>query len=242
MKTDAVIGSYLPTFTDKDKEALKLGLDFIALNYYTSSYVTVDKGAKGQYTTTNTRNGQPIGIKAGVEWQYLFAPGLRKLLSWAAKRYPSSEFWVSELGVAVPNEAQLSIDLIIKDQFRIDFFNTHLQAIMDACLLDGVPVKTVLVWSLLDNWEWQFGYTSRFGVIAVDYNSGSLNRTIKDSGYWLKDYFSYTPTRNFTKQTNTTSVQTLPTAQSNKTNQGETLSFSLLKSYLFVTLLWNFLL
>lgn len=196
MRQDPVISSLLPAFTDEDKQALKAGLDFIALNYYTSSYVFNDPAdVPGHYSTTNKRNGVDIGPMAGIEWQYLFPEGLKKLLIWLSQRYPGFKMWVSELGVAGLNEGALPREQAVNDDFRINFLKDHLSAIMDATTIDNVPVEAILVWSLLDNWEWQYGYGPRFGVVAVDYTSGSLERTIKKSGYWLKDYFAYIPAK-----------------------------------------------
>ena len=196
MRSDPILGSLLPVFTDADKEALRLGLPFIAFNYYTSYYITVAQNEPGQYTSTpKGLNGQDIGPKTGIDWQYVFPQGLRKSLGWLSKTYPSVKIWVSEVGCAGPNEENVAPTEAAKDDFRIDFMNQHLKVIEEATSQDNIEVEAVLVWSLLDNWEWQFGYGPRFGVVSVDFNSGSLQRTVKKSAMWLKDYFSYAPAR-----------------------------------------------
>ena len=65
------------------------------------------------------------------------------------------------------------------DQDRLGFFAAHLRAVHDA-IEDGVDVRGYLAWSLLDNFEWSWGYGKRFGIVRVDY--GTLERTVKDSG------------------------------------------------------------
>ena len=67
------------------------------------------------------------------------------------------------------------------DPRRIAYLRDYLTALHEA-LHDGVDVRGYFVWSLLDNFEWAFGYGKRFGVIYVDYPT--QRRVIKDSGYW----------------------------------------------------------
>ena len=67
------------------------------------------------------------------------------------------------------------------DPRRIAYLRDYLTALHEA-LHDGVDVRGYFVWSLLDNFEWSFGYGKRFGVIYVDYPT--QRRVIKDSGYW----------------------------------------------------------
>ena len=58
----------------------------------------------------------------------------------------------------------------IHDQTRIDYFDTHLRAVKNA-MDQGAPVKGYFAWSLLDNFEWAFGYDKRFGIVYVDYET-----------------------------------------------------------------------
>ena len=184
MRNDTSVGPVLPEFTNQDKDALSLGIGFLAINYYTSYYIYQSQ-EPGNFSSTPLQNGNPIGPVTGIDWQYTYPEGLGQLLIWIDSRYPSQSIWITELGCAAPNEPKLTLDGIVKDDFRIDFLSQHLQVIMNS----KVSIYAILIWSLLDNWEWQYGYNSRFGVIAVDFNNGTLERTIKSSGYWLRDYF-----------------------------------------------------
>lgn len=186
MRNDSRVGPLLPEFTDQDREALSLGIGFLAINYYTSYYIYDTDSEPGNYAATSVRDGITIGPVTGIEWQFTYPQGLDKLLMWVDEKYPSNTIWITELGCAAPNEPDLPLHEIIQDDFRIDFLNQHLQVIMNST----VSIYAVLIWSLLDNWEWQYGYSTRFGVTAVDFNNGTLERTIKSSGYWLKEYFS----------------------------------------------------
>ena len=67
------------------------------------------------------------------------------------------------------------------DHKRIDYLKKHFEMAHKA-IEDGVKLKGYFVWSLLDNFEWAFGYSKRFGIVYVDYNT--QKRIIKDSGKW----------------------------------------------------------
>ena len=70
------------------------------------------------------------------------------------------------------------------DPERIDYLRRHFTAAHRA-MQRGVDLRGYFVWSLLDNFEWGYGYSKRFGIVRVDYDS--LERTIKDSGLWLAE-------------------------------------------------------
>jgi beta-glucosidase len=72
----------------------------------------------------------------------------------------------------------------VNDQERIDFLASYLAEVRRA-IDDGVKVKGYFQWSLLDNFEWAEGYTSRWGIVHVDF--ASLERTPKASAYWYRD-------------------------------------------------------
>ncbi len=72
----------------------------------------------------------------------------------------------------------------VHDPERQAYLAEHLEA-MRRALADGVPISGYFVWSLLDNFEWSFGYSKRFGIVYVDY--ATLARTPKSSFYWYRD-------------------------------------------------------
>jgi beta-glucosidase len=75
----------------------------------------------------------------------------------------------------------------VHDTKRTDYLKEHIAAISDAIDM-GVDVRGYFVWSLLDNFEWAWGYSRRFGIVRVDYET--LERTIKDSGRWYQEFLS----------------------------------------------------
>ena len=73
------------------------------------------------------------------------------------------------------------------DPERIAYLRTYIDAV-DGAIADGAPVKGYFVWSFLDNFEWAFGYSKRFGLVYVDYPT--LERVPKDSFYWYRDFIT----------------------------------------------------
>ena len=102
--------------------------------------------------------------------------GLRFFLKRLARDYaPDLPIYVTENGMA---NADVLVRGQIKDTDRVSYFSGHLAEV--SCLLaEGCPIKGYFAWSLLDNYEWAFGYDKRFGLVHVDYDT--LDRTPKDS-------------------------------------------------------------
>jgi beta-glucosidase len=76
-------------------------------------------------------------------------------------------------------DAPSAIDGSVEDPLRVAYLKSHLEAIRDA-MIQGVNLRGYFAWSLLDNFEWSHGYTKRFGIVHVDYETQV--RTIKSSG------------------------------------------------------------
>ena len=105
--------------------------------------------------------------------------GLYDFLIRSARDYPGVPLYVTENGAAFPDEKDT--DGAVHDPDRIDYLDPHFRAAHRA-LADGVDLRGYFVWSLIDNFEWGFGYSKRFGLIHVDYET--LERTPKDSARW----------------------------------------------------------
>jgi beta-glucosidase len=103
--------------------------------------------------------------------------GLRDLLTGFHGTYPNlPPIYITENGMASDDNVQ---DGHVDDPQRISFLKRHLAAV-DQAVKQGVDIRGYFVWSLLDNFEWAFGYERRFGVVHVDY--GTQQRTVKRSG------------------------------------------------------------
>lgn len=192
-----------------DLDLIHQPIDFLGVNYYTTAAVRMRSAAEAQRVRTRQiaaeleaeRSGEPAPVapvgsaypgSAGVEfvaqggpftdmgWQ--IAPdGLEDLLVDLHEQFPETPLMITESGAAFPDTV---VDGRVRDNRRIDYLHRHFVAAHRA-MLRGVDLRGYIVWSLMDNFEWSFGYAKRFGLVHVNYLS--LERTIKDSGHWLTE-------------------------------------------------------
>ena len=87
----------------------------------------------------------------------------------------------------MPGESQMKISDAVHDQFRIEYYKGYIQNVIDAVTLDGVKLGGYFGWSLLDNFEWADGYSTRFGMTYVDYKNDQ-KRYMKDSIIWYSQF------------------------------------------------------
>ena len=166
-------GDDVPQIQPSDLDAMHPDLDFLGLNYY-SRAVTHDP-AGGEGTLLNQRDDNNVSAR---DWE-IYPSALYDLLTWLHKDYPQiPEIYVSENGIACRDVVE---DGKVHDPERISFLQQHFAVAHDA-IDAGVPLKGYFVWSLMDNFEWAFGYDSRFGLAYVDFPT--QQRIMKDSGDW----------------------------------------------------------
>ncbi|MGY1433928.1 GH1 family beta-glucosidase [Streptomyces reniochalinae] len=177
---------------DGDTDTAHQPLDGICLNYYTPTVVS----AAPEGTEPERRDGH--GASAHSPWpaadrvSFHQLPGKRTAMGWSIDprgltelllrfRYeaPGTPLYVSENGAAYPDTADA--DGTFHDPDRIAYVRSHLQAVHRA-IREGADVRGYFVWSLLDNFEWAWGYDKRFGIVHVDY--ASQRRTPKSSAAW----------------------------------------------------------
>jgi Beta-glucosidase/6-phospho-beta-glucosidase/beta-galactosidase len=94
------------------------------------------------------------------------------------ERYGDIPLYITENGAAF-NDPPVAIDGVVDDPLRVEYLRGHLQAAKEA-IRQGVALRGYFVWSLLDNFEWGHGYSRRFGIVHVNYET--QQRTIKASG------------------------------------------------------------
>ena len=102
-----------------------------------------------------------------------------------ARDYPAVSLYVTENGASYDDV--LGPDGRVDDPDRIRYLEDHLRACLDA-IAAGVPLQGYFVWSLLDNFEWAWGYGKRFGLVYVDYRT--QHRVIKRSGHRYREVIS----------------------------------------------------
>ena len=98
------------------------------------------------------------------------------------------EVRVTESGCDGPGEDKAPLPAVLKDDFRVSYFKGYVEAAERAVLDDGVDLTSYAAWSILDNFEWREGYSSRFGIVYTDYKT--QERHPKDSARWLSKKFS----------------------------------------------------
>jgi beta-glucosidase len=177
---------------DGDLADIHQPIDFLGVNYYSTATVRM---WDGRSTRQNNDGHKP---SAGTAWPgselvefvaqegpytamgWNIAPdGFEELLVSLHEQFPELPLMITENGAAFADEVQ---DGAVHDPERTDYLRRHFTAVHRA-LAAGVDIRGYLVWSLLDNFEWGYGYTKRFGIVHVDYES--QERTIKDSGHWF---------------------------------------------------------
>ncbi|MER6779668.1 MULTISPECIES: GH1 family beta-glucosidase [unclassified Streptomyces] len=177
---------------DGDTATIHRPLDRLALNYYTPTVVShVPKGAqKPQDDGHGSSEHSPWPGADQVAFHR--APGDRTAMGWpvdpsalydlltrTAARYPALPLVVSENGAAYEDE--IGPDGTVHDPERAAYVHAHLDAVHRA-IADGADVRGYFLWSLLDNFEWAYGYAKRFGAVHVDHDT--LERTPKSSALW----------------------------------------------------------
>jgi len=171
---DAIYGSLLPRVEPEDLKRIATPIDFLGVNYYTRAVIQHDPEAP----FAKARRILPEGNDYSQMWE-TYPAGIHELLTRLWADYHPAKILITENGDAVPDG--LDIDGRVRDVRRIRYLRDHLAQIHRA-IVDGVPVGGYFAWSLMDNFEWAYGYGMRFGIVYVDYES--LKRTVKDSGRW----------------------------------------------------------
>ncbi|KAM1214734.1 hypothetical protein ACFX2I_011219 [Malus domestica] len=199
------VGSRLPTFSKSESALIKGSLDFVGINHYTTFYGSNDTAdiighllndslADSGAITLPFKDGKPIGDRANSIWLYIVPEGMRKLMNYIKKKYGNPLVIITENGMDDPNSPFISLKDALKDTKRIKYHHDYLKNLLASIKEDGCNVKGYFAWSLLDNWEWAAGYTSRFGLYFVDYKD-KLKRYPKDSVQWFTKFLNSTQTR-----------------------------------------------
>lgn len=165
----------LVTLTEEDKKLISMPLDFYGQNIYHVSMIKT--GAKGAPEIVKNPQGCALTTK---DWT-VTPEGLYWLPKFLWERY-HLPIYITENGTSGTD--WVSLDGKVHDAFRTDFIHRYLLQLKKAAE-DGVEIRGYFHWSLMDNFEWADGYSKRFGLIYVDYQT--QKRTIKDSAYFYRE-------------------------------------------------------
>ena len=169
-----IFGPIFPQSEPGDLETISAPLDFLGINYYSRAVIRNDP----DFPFIQGIQVLPNGNEYSQMWE-IYPPGMYEVLKRVWVDYHPRRIIVTENGVPVPDG--VDFDERVRDYRRIRYLRDHLEQVHRA-ITDGVPVEGYFVWSLLDNFEWSFGYRMRFGLVYTDFEN--LRRTIKESGYW----------------------------------------------------------
>ncbi|MFD4672604.1 GH1 family beta-glucosidase [Lentzea sp. NPDC058450] len=159
---------------EDDLKNIAAPLDFLGVNYY-SPMLVGHGSASGPSAYVGSEHVSHLDggrARTSIGWE-IDARGLLDLLLRLDRDYPAIPLYVTENGAAFDDE--------IHDAERIAYLDGHVRACADA-MARGVRLKGYFAWSLLDNFEWSYGYAQRFGLVHVDYQT--QERTLKDSAHW----------------------------------------------------------
>jgi beta-glucosidase len=174
-----VFGSGWPVFPAEDFSLISEPLDFLGINYYTRG-VTRHDPATAPLFAAPVR--QPDHVYTATNWE-VYAPAFTDVLTWVRDRYGPPPRYVTENGAAFDDPPKAD-GALVEDPQRVSYLRDHLAAARHAIEL-GVDLRGYFVWSLLDNYEWSAGYSKRFGLYHVDFET--QRRTPKSSGRFYAD-------------------------------------------------------
>ena len=172
-------GDDAPTIADGDLETIAVPIDFLGINYYQRVLIAADPAT-----------GDPVAVSApglertGMGWE-VYPGGLEHLLTRVAREYGPKAIHITENGAAYDDAR--GPDGGIDDPERVSYLARHVAAV-ERAIASGVPVEGYFVWTLLDNFEWAWGYSKRFGIVYVDFST--LERVPKSSFRWYRDFIA----------------------------------------------------
>ncbi|HEU0040853.1 MAG TPA: GH1 family beta-glucosidase [Jiangellaceae bacterium] len=169
---------------DGDLAVIGTPIDLLGVNYYRDAVVTAGDAERlpspwvGAAEVRFVERDVP---RTGQGWE-VTPDGLHRLLTELHREVPHLPLYVTENGAAYPDA--VTPDGRVPDVERTRYLDAHVRACHRA-LADGVDLRGYFAWSLLDNFEWAYGYAQRFGIVHVDYETQV--RTVKDSARWFAE-------------------------------------------------------
>ena len=171
-----IFGEAWPRWPDDEMQFIRQPIDFVGVNYYTRSVTRFDPAA-WPLRASAVRQKQVTYTETGWE---VYPQGLTDTLLWVKARYGNPPVYVTENGAAFYDPPRAPGNRVA-DPLRVAYYREHLRSVLEARAA-GADVRGYFAWSLLDNFEWALGYSRRFGLVHVDFES--QKRTPKDSAHF----------------------------------------------------------
>lgn len=160
-----------------DLEVISMAQDFLGINFYSRSIV---KHSIQSDSLLQLEHVQGEGKRTDMDWE-IHPESLYKLLKRLKSEYTDLPLYITENGAAFPDQV---VNGEILDTERIEYFRGHFEA-AHQFMEEGGNLKGYYAWSFLDNYEWAYGYSKRFGIVYVDYET--QQRIPKNSAKWYKE-------------------------------------------------------
>lgn len=174
---------FLPYKFEDDYALIKGSSSFLGINTYFPTFINYSKTSRLKHETLAPSMVQGYE-KSGFGWP-IDSNALYELLTMLDERYPGLEMHITENGYGDDDSGAKSKGDFLNDEARLRYFKSYIAALGDA-IDEGVNVKSYYAWSLMDNFEWSSGYSKRFGLFHVDYDT--QERTPKLSAKWFKEF------------------------------------------------------
>ena len=174
--------------TEEDLRSISAPIDFLGVNYY-SRHIVASASAPAAGAPPSTYPGSEhvrmvdTGAPATQMGWEVHPDGMLDALRMASDLAPELPLYITENGAAYPDSQDA--DGRIDDGERTEYLQAHLEAARDA-VAAGLPLRGYFLWTLMDNWEWSWGFSRRFGIVHVDYRTQT--RTPKRSALWMADF------------------------------------------------------
>lgn len=161
-----------------DMSIISYPMDFLGINYYSRNIIK-DAEEENILETKEVKVDDSQYTEMGWE---VYPQGIYNVLERVNNEYSELPLYITENGAAFPDK--LTENGKVDDQDRINYLREHIKKAHQA-VQDGIPLKGYYVWSIMDNFEWAYGYSKRFGLIFVDYKDNQ-KRYLKESAKWYK--------------------------------------------------------
>ncbi|KAK2984762.1 hypothetical protein RJ640_004587 [Escallonia rubra] len=187
-----LVDERLPEISPAVSRLLVGSVDFVGINHYTTLYARNDRTRIRKLVLHDASSD----TAAASRWLHIVPWGIRKLAKYVKERYGNPPVIITENGMDDLNRPYIALKNALQDDKRINYHRDYLSNLSAAIRQDNCDVRGYFVWSLLDNWEWNSGYTVRFGLYFVDYKN-NLTRIPKSSVKWFRSvlrsesYLSY---------------------------------------------------
>jgi beta-glucosidase len=165
---------------DGDLDVISEPIDFLGINYYFPQRVRSDPSRQPLELSPVL----PPPPTTAMGWE-VDPDGLHELLLRVRRDYGNVPIYITENGAAF--EDGPVVNGTLEDPRRVEYLQSHLGALARA-VADGVDIRRYFAWSMLDNFEWEHGYSKRFGLVYVDYST--QRRVPKRSGLWYRDFIT----------------------------------------------------